>query len=307
MTSTPAATSPHAVSQPVCQVENRSQGDSRAARALITIVTVVFDSKDTLESTIRSVISQSSDRIEYLIIDGGSTDGSLDIIRAHDAEVDYWVSESDNGIYDAFNKGVRLAKGTWILFLGAGDQLYDRDSIARAVSILEAVSDEVNIAYGRVVRLRRDGLFLEEENEPWVSMRDKWKGGRRVMPQHQGIFARRCFLANHPFDVNYRIVADYKSFTQAIAEHPPAYLDCVIARVSLGGVSSAPRQSLAAWREIVRLNQELGRGLDELPHQLFFGLKSAVKTVLSVALPTRRVMAIIDLYRKATKRRKMWT
>jgi hypothetical protein len=127
------------------------------------------------------------------------------------------------------------------------------------------------------------------------------------MPQHQGIFERRSFLAKHPFDVSYRIVADYKSFTQAIADHPPLYIDCIIAKVFVGGVSTAPRQSLPAAREILRLNQELGRGLDHLPHQLFFGLKSVVKTFLSIVLPMRRTMQIIDAYRQATKRRKMWT
>jgi hypothetical protein len=176
-----------------------------------------------------------------------------------------------------------------------------------AVAGLESVSSDVQVAYGRVVRLGMDGLFVEEENGPWVSMRDKWRGGRRIMPQHQGIFERRSFLLGHPFDVGYRIVADYKSFTQAIAAHPPLYIDCVIAKVFVGGVSTAPRESLSAAREIIRLNQELGRGLDHLPHQLLFALKSVVKTSLAIVLPMRRAMQIIDVYRKATKRRKMWT
>jgi len=126
------------------------------------------------------------------------------------------------------------------------------------------------------------------------------------MPHHQGIFERRSFLESHPFDVKYRIVADYKSFMQAIAACPPLYIDCVITRVFVGGVSTAPGKSLSAAREIIRLNQELDMGLDHLPHQIFFGLKSVVKTFLSTWLPTRRAMQIIDAYRKATGRRKKW-
>jgi hypothetical protein len=274
---------------------------------LITIITAVFNGRTALEATIQSVMAQSSEHIEHVIIDGGSTDGTLDILRAYDAVLDCWVSEPDSGIYDAFNKGVKLATGTWILFLGAGDLLFDRESMDGAVAGLESARSDDQIAYGRVVRLGIDGLFVEEENGPWTSMRDKWRGGRRVMPQHQGIFERRSFLASHPFDVSYRIVADYKSFTQAIASHPPLYIDCIIAKVFVGGVSTAPRQSLSAAREILRLNQELGRGLDHLPHQLFFGFKSVVKTFLSIVLPMRRTMQIIDAYRQATKRRKMWT
>ena len=127
------------------------------------------------------------------------------------------------------------------------------------------------------------------------------------MPHHQGIFERRSFLAQRPFDMNYTVVADYKSFMQAVAQCPPLYIDCVITRVFVGGVSTAPRSSFFASREIRRLNRELGLGRDHLPHQLFFGLKSAVKTFLSVVISTPMAMRLIDAYRKLTGRRKMWT
>ena len=127
------------------------------------------------------------------------------------------------------------------------------------------------------------------------------------MPHHQGILERRSFLAHRPFDTNYKVVADYKSFMQAIARCPPLYIDCVITRVFVGGVSTAPRNSLSAVREILRLNRELGWGRDHLPHQLFYALKSAVKTLLSVVLSSRGAMRVIDAYRKLTGRRRMWT
>jgi glycosyltransferase involved in cell wall biosynthesis len=274
---------------------------------LVTIITVVFNDENALEATIQSVIAQSSKDIEYLIIDGGSTDGTLDVVRRYEHAVNHWLSERDEGIYDAFNKGVRHAHGEWILFLGAGDLLFDRESIQNAAALLKSAGGDVQAAYGRVVRLSANGAFVEEENEPWAAICDKWRGGRRVMPQHQGIFERRQFLADHVFDVKYRIVADYKSFAQAIASTPPLYLDCLIARVTVGGVSSAPRDSLSACLEILELNRELGRGLDHLPHQLFFALKSAVKTFLSIVLPIRGAMKIVDVYRRLTGRRKMWT
>ncbi len=274
---------------------------------LVTIITVVFNDEIAVEATIQSVIAQSSKDIEYLIIDGGSTDGTVDVVRRYEHAVNHWLSERDEGIYDAFNKGVRLAHGEWILFLGAGDLLFDRESIQNAAAQLKSAVGDVQAAYGRVVRLSAGGAFVDEENGPWASMRDKWRGGRRVMPQHQGIFERRKFLIDHIFDLKYKIVADYKSFAQAIAVTPPLYLDCVIARVGVGGVSSSPRKNLAAALEIIRLNRELGRGATHLPHQLFFGLKSAVKTFLAVVLPMRGARKIIDVYRRLTGRRKMWT
>ena len=273
----------------------------------VTIITAVYNGGSLLEETIRSVIDQSSDDMEFLVIDGGSTDGTLDILRRYDAVLDRWVSEPDKGIYDAFNKGVALAKGEWVIFLGAGDRLFDRDCIRRAVEELKSAGDGVQLAYGRVMTMGTDGSLVQEENGPWSSMCDKWRGGRRLMPHHQGIFERRSFLAQRPFDMNYTVVADYKSFMQAIAHCPPLYIDCVITRVFVGGVSTAPRSSFFASREIRRLNRELGLGRDHLPHQLFFGLKSAVKTFLSVVISTPMAMRLIDGYRKLTGRRKMWT
>ncbi|MDH5645697.1 MAG: glycosyltransferase, partial [Candidatus Heimdallarchaeota archaeon] len=90
-------------------------------KPLVTIITAVLNGVDTLERTILSVISQSYTNIEYIIIDGGSTDGTIDIIRKYEHAIDCWVSESDTGIYDAWNKGVRLSNGEWIAFLGADD------------------------------------------------------------------------------------------------------------------------------------------------------------------------------------------
>ena len=86
----------------------------------ITVVTVTYNAKDFLEETIQSVISQTYKNIEYIIIDGGSTDGTVDIIKKYEDKIDYWVSEPDSGISDAFNKGVQQSNG-YILMLNAGD------------------------------------------------------------------------------------------------------------------------------------------------------------------------------------------
>jgi len=276
-------------------------------RPLVTIISVVFNDVKLLEETIKSVVGQSSRDFEYIVLDGGSTDETLDVLRGYSQVVDFWRSEPDDGIYDAFNKGVRLARGEWILFLGAGDLLIDDHAIEAIESGLRSASPDVMAAYGRVVRLNANGQAVYEENQAWTEMQNQWSGGRQTMPQHQGIFERRRFLIEHPFDTKYSIVADYKSFSMAIAQHPPLYLDCVISQVGIGGVSTAPRKSVAACFEIIRLNRELGRGSDHLWHQLFFLLKSVVKTLLSIALPLRGTKRVIDAYRRLTKRPSIWT
>ena len=91
-------------------------------KPLITIITVVYNNQENIEETILSVINQSYDNIEYLIIDGGSSDNTVDIIKKYNNSIDYWISEKDNGIYDAMNKGCRLATGAGLCFLNSGDK-----------------------------------------------------------------------------------------------------------------------------------------------------------------------------------------
>ena len=90
-------------------------------KPLISVITVVYNGEKYLEETIQSIINQTYDNVEYIIIDGGSTDGTVDIIKKYEDRIDYWVSEKDKGISDAFNKGVKVAKGDYINFQGDGD------------------------------------------------------------------------------------------------------------------------------------------------------------------------------------------
>jgi glycosyltransferase involved in cell wall biosynthesis len=283
--------------------------DGAAARRtpLISVVTAVFNDAAGLESTIHSVLGQTCRDFEYLVIDGGSSDGTVRLLQEYDRALEAWVSEPDLGVYDAFNRGVRLAAGTWIVFLGAGDRLFDESTIQRAAAALQTSGPDVQLAYGRVVTLKADGSFVEEENEPWATMQGRWQGGRPVMPHHQGVFQRRIFLLAHPFDLDYRLVADYKVFMTAVGVCPPLYIDARIAKVQPGGLTTMPEKAFAAAQEILRLNRELGLGRDHLPHQAFFWLKCLAKTALASVLSRDRSMQMIDLYRRATGRARKWT
>jgi len=97
----------------------------------VTVVTVVFNASSTLEATIQSVLNQTYENIEYIIIDGGSTDGTRDIIRKYEDQVDYWLSRPDKGVYDAMNSGIKLSTGEWLNFLNANDVFFDSTVLER--------------------------------------------------------------------------------------------------------------------------------------------------------------------------------
>jgi glycosyltransferase involved in cell wall biosynthesis len=165
------------------------------AAPLVSIITVVLNGAETLERALRSALDQDFDGLEYVVIDGGSTDGSLDIIRKYESRIGYWRSEPDNGLYDAMNKGVRAARGRWILFLGADDVL-----VARLADIACLLTDEQTVYYGDVYmprqRLTYDGAF----------------SAYKIMFKNicqQAIFYPRRAFESHGFDTRYRLWADH--------------------------------------------------------------------------------------------------
>jgi glycosyltransferase involved in cell wall biosynthesis len=121
----------------------------------ISLITVTFNATRVLESTIQSIVKQSFANYEYIIIDGGSTDGTLDIIRKYESHIRYWVSEPDQGLYDAMNKGLQAARGEYVWFMNAGDEIYDKDTLA---SVFAAQAPEADIYYG-------DALFYTQTGE----------------------------------------------------------------------------------------------------------------------------------------------
>ena len=111
--------------------------NSSANSPLITVITVVLDGVVDLEGTITSVINQSYNNIEYIVIDGGSTDGTLSIIKKYEDKINYWISETDNGIYDAMNKGVCLANGEWLCFMNSGDTFFNQNTFLDLADFLK--------------------------------------------------------------------------------------------------------------------------------------------------------------------------
>ena len=173
----------------------------------VSIITVVYNAVATIEQTILSVVKQDYSNIEYIIVDGGSTDGTLDIVKKYEKKIALWLSEPDHGIYDAMNKGLTHATGDYIYYLGADDCLLAPTSISQVVSFLQD-NPEVDVLCASVMMV--DTVYrIEKVYSSDFSEADVLSG---YNTPHQGMFVRREILQKHRFDTSYHIAADYKNF-----------------------------------------------------------------------------------------------
>lgn len=170
----------------------------------ITIVTVTYNCVNDIEATIQSVLSQDYPNLEYIIVDGASTDGTVDIIRQYDGEISRWISEPDNGLYDAMNKGIRMATGQWINFMNAGDSFCDNQVIS---NLFDSLPHGKKVVYGNTQILNRDGSISFHPTS--TIERLKWTINRYQPYTHQAVFYNIECKEDCKYNLNYSIVADY--------------------------------------------------------------------------------------------------
>lgn len=173
----------------------------------ISVVTVCYNAKREIENTLLSVINQTYSNIEYIIIDGGSKDGTIDIINKYKDRLAYWVSEPDKGIYDAMNKGIAAATGDWILFMNAGDSFYSENVLEQFVP---QIDEDTVVAYGNMM------VLLEDYQYKFINKNHDLKNLKSLsMLPHQATFTRLAYHKQHPFDISFVCAADYNFFYKA--------------------------------------------------------------------------------------------
>ncbi|MBR4482173.1 MAG: glycosyltransferase [Prevotella sp.] len=230
----------------------------------VTIITVCRNNAQGLERTIRSVESQTWQKKEYLVIDGASTDETLTVIKSHEASMTRWVSEPDNGIYDAMNKGVRMAHGTWIIFMNAGDTFASADTLERVFGNPQ----EADVIYGDVIK-EECGMWNVESGR--IKKAEAPRNSHRMFFCHQSAFVRRSCLTEFPFDTNHRMSADFKQIKQLyLSGKSFLQLDFPVAVFDTQGVSNTSRSAgLYDNILVIRETDTLAEQLRLLPRLYF--------------------------------------
>lgn len=178
---------------------------------LISIITIAYNAVEVIENTILSVIKQTYPNIEYIIIDGGSTDGTVDIIKKYEDKIAYWVSEPDEGIYDAMNKGIKKATGDWINFINSGDYLLDSNVILKFMELHDPNAD---IVYGDTkISISNIQVSYIHKPEPLKLIEQKMVFG------HPSSFVKAYLLKKMPFDTSFKSSGDYNFFIQCYRKH----------------------------------------------------------------------------------------
>lgn len=257
----------------------------------LSIITINFNNKLGLIKTVESVINQTYQDFEYIIIDGGSTDGSKEYIEEKQAHFDYWVSERDDGIYNAMNKGIKVAKGEYCLFLNSGDYL-----VRNILPSINLFSFKADIVYF-------DLKYQGEENEHVQVYPDNltFKYLSTYSLPHQGsLIKRELFFKFGFYDESFKIISDWCFFLLVLAKYNASYLHVpkIFAHVDRNGISCNPKNDVIVLNErqhVLNSNfaffvedyeklNDIEKKLQKITNHFFYKLFSKLKNILNLII-----------------------
>lgn len=224
----------------------------------ISVITATLNSEAWLQRCIDSVLEQENVAVQHVLIDGGSTDGTIDILNWQKDPRVHVVLGQDSGVYEAWNKGVRAARGDWILFLGSDDFLLAPDVFRKAMDLLHDKKGQRVFAYGNVLKGNVDGSGTPERYGYRDPALKAWGGPTKPFPPHPSTLHSRYLFADYPwYDESYRYSADRKFFYENQSNAEIYYLDFDLVWFSTGGLTNQRGNQLAQWYESNRLRRDL--------------------------------------------------
>jgi glycosyltransferase involved in cell wall biosynthesis len=220
---------------------------------LISVIVAVKNCGATIDACLESFRLQTYSYKELIVVDGASSDSTVETLTRRSSELSYWISEPDAGIYSAWNKGLRVARGDWITFLGADDRFADRDVLqTMASALVDATRLGRRVVYGSISRVNKSGATLGTRTTPWQEAK-KGFFSHMTIP-HPGLMHHRSLFADHGmFDESFRICGDYELLLRELKEREAFFVpNLVVVAVGVDGLSNDPQNKKVAKKETLR-------------------------------------------------------
>jgi glycosyltransferase involved in cell wall biosynthesis len=273
----------------------------------ISIITSTFNCENELKRTIdsiRKLKALSLVVIEWIVVDGASTDNTIKLLHENRLIIDYIQSEPDNGIYDAWNKACKFITGEWILFLGAGDVILVENFNNFYQSLSSVDYNKNSIVYGNVHLVNYGGYV----KLTYKKIKDNdWINGRPALPCHQGTFQHKSlFSSSAPnFDDSYKIAADSKFLLFSMRQTELYYINVDIAEMQLYGVSTSPKNILKVKRELDKLRDELDIKMP-FKENFIFNFRCYVKSFIANVGGDKIFKFIAKIFTKVSKKENIY-
>jgi glycosyltransferase involved in cell wall biosynthesis len=235
---------------------------------LITVITINYNNGNELKETIESVVNQTYQNIEYILIDGGSTDSSVEIIRQYEDRIDYWVSEPDAGIYDAMNKAIDLSTGKWINFMNSGDKFYNETVLE---SIFNSSREYKDVIYGNVMyTISKNRVFC------YANMNNIIKA---IPFRHQSCFIEHHLINEFKFNKSYKVCADYDQIYRLYMNNNIfTHIDIVISECK-ADIGYSSKHTINYYLDSKKIRAEKINYFDCII-VLYMGIKQLLKNIL---------------------------
>jgi len=215
-------------------------------KPILSVITATYNSGKYLEQAIKSVLDQTYENIEFIVVDGASTDSTLDIVCKYSDKLDYWKSEPDTGIYDAMNKGASIASGDYALFLNSDDYLYSKDSVSEVFRVALADGTRPNLILAQMISAVDNEVFPE-----WIYP-PKGKGLGSGNPSHQGTLISSNLYKKIPYNQAFRFAGDY-DFWETLRKKNMLYVkyvEKILSVFRMGGTSNCGKHEFLVSLEL---------------------------------------------------------